>query len=219
MSATEPSEIANERGITELLHFTTSNGFVGIIATGGLLSHSELPQESRLAHILQVNCKDRSRDADWHGYVNLSISRINGTFFSISSNRWHAAKDVYWCILSFSPRIMDHPGVLFSTTNNAYELTARAPGGDGLEALFAPKIRQFPTKWVYRSRETPVHHTTCHQAEVLYPKEVRLDYLQRVYFPTEDIADEAAAQLGFCAPSLKDRVELVVNPEKFEGHV
>jgi hypothetical protein len=217
MTFSFPSEVARDRGITELLHFTTSNGFVGILATGGLLCHSALPSDRRLAHILQINSQDRSRDADWHDYVNLSISRINGTFFSISSNRWHATKDIYWCILSFDPCIMDHPGVLFSTTNNAYNLTLRAPGVDGLEALFSPKVRQFPTKWVHRSRETPLHYTTCHQAEVLYPKVVGLEYLRRVYFPTDDIADEAATQVAFCVPALRERIEFVVQPERFEG--
>jgi hypothetical protein len=188
-----------------------------MMATGGLLCHSALPQEKRLAHILQINSKDRSRDAAWHDYVNLSVSRINGTFFSISSGRWHATKDVYWCILSFDASIVTHPGVLFATTNNAYALTERAPDLDGFEGLFAPKIRQFPAKWVHRSRETPSHHTTCHQAEVLYPNVVDLAHLRRVYFPTDDIADEAAAQLALCAPELAARLALLVRPELFGG--
>ena len=211
------TDALQRRGITEILHFTTSNGFIGTMATGGLLCHSTLPQEKRLAHILQINSRDRSRDAQWHDYVNLSVSRINGTFFSISSGRWHATKDVYWCILSFDASIVTHPGVLFVTTNNAYALAERAPDLDGFEALFAPKIRQFPDKWIHRSRETPLHHTTCHQAEVLYPKVVDLAHLRRVYFPTDDIADEAAAQLALCAPDLSARLELLVKPELFGG--
>ncbi|CAG9203937.1 DUF4433 domain-containing protein [Burkholderia glumae] len=209
-----------ERRITEILHFTTSNGFIGTMTTGSLLSHARLPSESRLAHILQINCKDRSRDADWHGYVNLSISRINGSFFSIARDRWHAAKDIYWCILSFDPSIAEHPGVVFSTTNNAYPYTLRAPDLDGFEALFAPKIRQFADKWVVRSREMLANQTTCHQAELLYPDAVPLQYLRKVYFPSGDIADEAVAQLGVCAPHLVGRFVLEVNPALFgERHI
>lgn len=209
-----------ERGVTEVLHFTTSNGFIGSVTTGSVLSHARLPSERRLAHILQMNCKDRSRDVDWHDYVNLSISRINGTFFSIARDRWHAAKDIYWCILSFDPCIAEHPGVLFSTTNNAYPYTVRAPDLDGFEALFGPKVRQFAAKWVFRSRETPANQTTCLQAELLYPQAVSLEHLRKVYFPSGEIADEAAAQLGVCAPNLLGRVQLEVNPVLFgERHV
>ncbi|WP_157658292.1 DarT ssDNA thymidine ADP-ribosyltransferase family protein [Burkholderia ubonensis] len=220
MSRPSISDAIKERGITEILHFTTSNGFIGSMTTGSVLSHARLPTESRLAHILQMNCKDRSRDVDWHDYVNLSISRINGTFFSIARDRWHAAKDIYWCILSFDPSIADHPGALFSTTNNAYPYTVRAPGIDGFESLFGPKVRQFAGKWVFRSREMPANHTTCHQAELLYPAAVSLEYLRKVYFPSGEFADEAVAQLGVCAPSLLGRFQLEVNPVLFgERHV
>jgi hypothetical protein len=204
-----------QRNVTEILHFTTSNGFIGTMTTGSLLSHARLPSENKLAHILQINCNDRSRDADWHGYVNLSVSRINGSFFSIARDRWHAAKDIYWCILSFDASIAEHPGVVFSTTNNAYPYTVRAPGIDGLESLFAPKVRQFAGKWVFRSKEMPSNQTTCHQAELLYPEAVSLDYLRKVYFPSGDIADEASAQLGVCAPHLIGKFELEVNSMLF----
>jgi len=215
MTERSMADALRERGITEVLHFTTSNGFIGSVTMGGVLSHAKLPSESKLAHILQMNCKDRSRDVDWHRYVNLSISRINGSFFSIARDRWHAAKDIYWCILSFDASIAEHPGVIFSTTNNAYTHTSRAPDVDGFDSLFAPKIRQFSDKWVVRSRETPSSHTTCHQAELLYPEAVSLDHLRKVYFPSGEIADEAAAQLGVCAPNLVGKFSLEVNPTLF----
>lgn len=205
---------AATRNISEILHFTTSNGLLGILNTGKLLSHSALPMERQLSHILQINCPDRSRDSDWHGYANLSISRINGSFFSIS-NRWHAKDDVFWCILSFSPEIMTHPGVVFSTTNNAYELTQRDVGVAGFDALFAEKIRLFPTKWATRARSTSDAHTTCNQAEVLYPHAVPLEYLRKIYLNSHDHLHEVDAQMGVCAPHLIGKFELVVAPELF----
>lgn len=208
-------QVIEDRGLTEVLHFSTSNGLIGILSSGYLLAHSELPKEKSLAHITQVNCPDRSRDADFHQYVNLSISRVNASFFSIARNKWHATKDIYWCILSFDPSIMTHDGVLFSTTNNAYSNTLRAPGATGLESLFAPTIRQFPTKWVHRSKSTPVHHTTCAQAEVLYPKAVSIEYLRKVYVPSDEVLAEAEAQLAFCVPHLVERIEFSVAAEQF----
>ena len=208
-------KVIQERGITEVLHFTTSNGLIGTLSNGLLLAHSELPKEKSLAYIAQVNCPDRSRDADFHQYVNLSISRINASFFSVARNKWHATKDLYWCILSFDPIIMTHEGVLFSTTNNAYANTLRALGADGLQTLFAPAIRQFPNKWVQRSKSTSAHHTTCAQAEVLYPRGVPIQYLRKVYLPNDDVLAEAEAQLGFCVPQLAQSIQLSVATEQF----
>jgi hypothetical protein len=203
------------RGIQEVQHFTTSNGLVGILSTGRLLAHSLLPADKQLSHILQINCRDRSRDKDWHDYINLSISRVNGTFFSISQ-RWHATEDIFWCILGFSADIMTHGDVLFVTTNNAYEMAQRAPNVEGLKALFAPSIRQFPTKWATRSKAHPPNYTTCFQAEVLYPKELPLQYLRRIYVRTEAEYDEASAQVGLLNPQLPADFQIVVAPELFD---
>lgn len=215
MSKENIAENFKKRGIAEVLHFTTSNGLLGILNTGKLLSHSELPKEEQLSHIMQINCPDRSRDKDWHGYVNLSISRINGSFFAISQNKWHAKDDIFWCILCFSPEIMSHEGVLFSTTNNAYDMTKRAPELGGFEALFAPQIRLFPTKWANRSKATLDSHTTCNQAEVLYPIAVPLDYLTKIYLSSHDHLHEVEAQMGLCVPELFGKFQLIVAPELF----
>lgn len=210
------SEAAAERGIKRVLHFTTSNGLVGILDSQQLLSHAQLPKEKRLEHIIQINCPDRSRDIGWHNFVNLSISRVNGSFFSIARNRWHASKDIYWCVLGFDSDIVTHPGVYFTTTNNAYTNTViRGYGVDGLEALFAPKVRVYTDKWAIRTTQTPPHFTTCPQAEVLYPESVDLKYLRDIYVPSNEILDEVTAQIFVVAPDLRDKVNLIVAPEHF----
>jgi len=203
------------RGIEEVLHFTTSNGLVGVMSSGSLFSHARLPAERQLSHILQINCPDRSRDQAWHNYVNLSVSRVNASFFSIAQHRWHATKDLYWCVLGFDPEILTHDGVLFSTTNNAYAATNRAGGEAGFEALFAPAIRQFPNKVIYRQAGLSGNLPTCTQAEALYPESVPVRYLRRVYVPTGEIADEAEAQIAVCAPALSEQFQLVVDPSHF----
>lgn len=205
-----------ERNISEILHFTTNNGLLGILATGSLLAHSELPSEKRLSHILQINCPDRSRDREWHSYVNLSIERINGSFFRIAKNKWHAHRDIFWCILSFSPEIMAHAGVMFSTTNNAYDFTERAPGEQGLEALFAPSVRLFQNKWATRSKASQSNLTTCNQAEVLYPRALPIQYLRRVYLSSDANLHEVQAQLGIFYPDIGENLELIVAPHLFE---
>lgn len=203
------------RAVTEVLHFTTSNGLVGIMSTGSLFSHAKLPSERQLSHILQVNCPDRSRDREWHDYVNLSISRVNSSFFKIAQHKWHATKDLYWCVLSFDAEILSHEGVLFTTTNNAYDATRRMPGVAGFEAMFAPAIQQFPNKVIRRERSLSSNLTTCSQAEALYPGSVSIRYLRRVYVPSEEIYYEAEAQISVCAPALSESFELVVDPDQF----
>lgn len=207
-------EQIHQRGIEEVLHFTTSNGMLGILSTAKLLAHSLLPEEKLLSHIMQMNCKDRSRDTEWHSYINLSISRLNGSFFDISQG-WHRSEDIFWCVLSFSPEIMSHEGVLFSTTNNAYPKTERAPDGAGLDALFAPSIRQFPTKWVTRNKALAESHTTCHQAEVLYPKELSLDSLRKIYVQTVEHQDEVSALIALLRPELQLGIQVIVAPQLF----
>jgi hypothetical protein len=110
---------------------------------------------------------------------------------------------------------MTHAGVLFVTTNNAYDAAHRLPGVDGFNALFAQQIRQFPTKWVQRSKAASTNHTTCHQAEVLYPDAVPVKYLKKIYVPTADISCEVEAQVSFFETSLHPDFQLVVAPEHF----
>lgn len=203
-----------QRGIEEILHFTTSNGMLGILSMGKLLAHSLLPKEQLLSHILQINCRDRSRDTEWHSYINLSISRVNGSFFDISQG-WHRTEDIFWCILSFAPEIMTHKGVLFSTTNNAYPKTERAPDGAGLEALFVQSIRQFPTKWVSRNKTLLDSNTTCHQAEVLYPQELSLTHLRKIYVKTVEDQDEVSALFALLRSEFELGVQVIVAPHLF----
>lgn len=210
--------IVRERGITEVLHFTTNKGCLGVMATRALKARERLREEEVLEFILQVNAEDRSRDAEWHGYVNLSLSRINTHFFKTSGFK-HREKDIWWCILSFSPAILGHAGVYFTTTNNMYSGVKRAVGADGLTALFGPKIHRY-----YLSKESrnvvvtrdvslPRHLTTCEQAEALYPGEVSTEFLQAIYVSHEDHADEVAGQIGVVNHR---SVDIIVAPDKFK---
>ncbi len=203
-----------QRGIQEVVHFTTNNGLVGILHTGRLSANANLRAEQRLAHIMKINSADRSRDSMWLGYVNLSISRINDYFFRYSKNRVNH-EHAYWCILSFDPIILAHPGVYFATTNNAYELTKRETGLTGLEALFSGHIRRKPAWDAYRPPTEQTFHPTCRQAEALYPAHVSLTHLQRIYVPDGNVYDEVFAQVSMLAPQLRDRIQIIIDQNKF----
>ena len=210
------AEITKIREIQEVLHFTTNKGITGILSTNSVKSRKLLPKEHYLEFIIQMNCPNRYRDADWHNYVNLSITQVNKSFFGISKDKWHAGMDGWWCILSFSPDILTHDGVVFCTTNNAYTtVVKRAEGPKGLEMLFAKKVIAYDSGTpAVRASTTPENLPTCNQAEVLYPDQLSLDYLDTIYCAN---AEDAAKIDSICRVCYikTPRFKVIVNPDLF----
>lgn len=210
---------ARERGIEEIVHFSTNLGLTGCLHSNQVLPRSRLKREEQLEHILTLNAPFRAEDEDWFDntrnwidYVNLSVSEITTNLFT-ASLRWHAGKDIYWIIMSFDTKLLDDPGVCFSTTNNIYPLTKRASGLAGFEAMFAPVIERRGTWKAYRGGR-PAHVTTCEQAEVLYPNAVPMSHLRRIYVRIGDESDRVHA-----LPAQFDRydVQVIENLSKFSG--
>lgn len=204
------AKIIASRGITEVVHFTTHTGLLGTLHAKAVKSRQRLPSEMDLELIYKPNAVYR-KDAEWLDYVNLSISRINADFF-LSSCRWHRVEDLWWCILAFDPVILTHPGVVFATTNNMYTGVCRAPGPAGLERLFSPYTTRWNGNVVSRPPGLPMALTTCIQAEVLYPSELSIQHLRRVYVITENDQDEVHAQLHMIGI---EGVDVTVAPSKF----
>jgi len=197
-------DIVKARGITEVLHFTTHRGVTGIVATGAVLPRTRLTQEQYLEHIYLGNCPDRSRDREWWGYVNLSLTDINRYLMGISRNRWHPSDVGWWCVLSFAPRVLEHDGVYFSTTNNAYPHVKRGTGAEGLDAMFAPVVKEFDTKSLSRGHGALPSMPTSPQAEVLYPGDLILDHLSCVYVPNDETADKVKSICAACNRKIVD---------------
>ncbi|MCG2775871.1 MAG: DUF4433 domain-containing protein [Desulfobacterales bacterium] len=206
------NEIFRQRQITEILHFTTNEGLLGILYSRSIKSRQRLPKEKTLEYIYKPNAVFR-KDKEWLDYVNLSISRINYQFFDVSANRWHRHRNIWWCVLSFDPVILSHPGVYFATTNNMYTGVRRNIGANGMEALFDSPIVQWPGQTVRRDSNMPANFPTCSQAEVLYPEELPTEFLQRVYVSTGEDHDDICGQ---CAGVLHPDIEVKVLPEIFE---
>ena len=204
------NETIVDRNITEVVHFTTHTGLLGSLHARAVKSRQRLPAEVDLELIYKPNAQWR-KDTEWLDYVNLSISRINADFF-LSSCRWHRAEDLWWCVLAFDPAILTHPGVVFTTTNNMYSGVCRAPGADGFDQLFSPYTTRWSGNVVTRSPDLPDAFTTCIQAEALYPKELSIQYLRRVYVVREDDQDEVCAQLHMIGI---EGVDVTVAPSKF----
>ena len=214
-----------ERGITEVLHFTTNRGLIGSLASQSLLSRPLLGEDAYLRHVLQLNSAVRPEESalfdkteDWLRYVNLSISEINRRFLDVSRH-WHTNDDVWWCILSFDPAIMTHDGVWFATTNNGYDQCQRGQTEDGFEALFSLSIRRKKhgyngNPWtVQRFGRAPLL-PTCEQAEVLYPESLSLKNLTTVYVEQVEHHDIVA---GWLQDFDYSSVNVSVQPQKFMG--
>ncbi len=204
-------EVVLKRGIQEVLHFTTNLGLVGVLDSGSLKSRQRLENDQRLEHIFSPNAAFR-KDSDWLDYVNLSISKVNSRFFDICKNRWHRERNIWWCVLSFQPIILSHSRVYFTTTNNSYDCVRQAQGPEALEAMFAEKVEWWEGKYLRRSAKTSAAFPTNEQAEVLYPREVSSDFLQRIYVSCEEDLDEVYGQLGALGHR---QIPITVNPAMF----
>ena len=88
---------ARERGIAQVVHFTTVSGLTGVLASKAVKSRSRLPTDKYLEHVYQPNSAIR-KDRAWLDYVNLSITRINDWMFD-SSASWHVLEDNPWVFL------------------------------------------------------------------------------------------------------------------------
>jgi hypothetical protein len=210
-------ESIEAREIAELLHFTTNEGLVGMLATGCILSRERLGQEKYLEHIFKPNARFR-KDHDWLDYVNLSISRINDEFFD-HSFRWHESREIWWCVVSLDPGLLDDQGVVFTTTNNIYTGVQRASGPKGLEALFGDRVERWAQEEIERPDDLPRNCPTCCQAEVLYPKMVPVTAFRKVYVSTPEQADVVGGQLSTLGPRAglnPEDIPIVVRPEIFE---
>jgi ssDNA thymidine ADP-ribosyltransferase, DarT len=209
----------SRRKITEIVHFTTNKGLVGILAEKTVYSRRRLKGYQYLQYILHPNAKMRPEEsdffnkaADWLDFVNLSISEINRSFFNFSQ-RWPHNQEILWVILSFDPQILTHEGVYFTTTNNTYEHCQREVGVTGLRGLFANPIRRKGTWRAYRGNRVD-RLPTCEQAEVLYPVALPLSFLRRIYVNRAEDADRVR---GWLREFEIEGVEVRVEPQKFEG--
>jgi hypothetical protein len=204
---------AQDRGITEVLHFTSGSGLLGAAATGAVLSRDRLREEEYVAYIALENCPDRSRDAAWTGHVSLSITQINRALLDISRRRWHPDEDV-WCVLAFDVAILGHPGVWFADSNNAYPITKRDIGVTGLAAMFADAVKWgYYNKIDYRTDRTPRSMPTQDRAEVLYRDRVSLRWLRNIYVSDHETADHVEGL--FAVLDTLPRVPVVCKPEVF----
>lgn len=186
--------LAHARGIAEVVHFTTNHGVVGALSRRAVLSRKRLPAEAYLEHVYRPNVHSR-KDPAWLDYISLSITRINDWMFE-NSQRWHVEDGVSWVVISFTPDILTHPGVVFTTTNNIYPARLQAEGASGFEQMFASQVASRYGGIKIRQPDHPANCPTDRQAEVLYPGELSLQHMQRIDVQTGECQDDVEGMLA-----------------------
>ncbi len=209
------SQQFGSRGVTEILHFTTDSGAIGVLKTRALIPRAQLPKEEQLEYILKPNC-DVRKDAPWTNHNSLSVSKINTQFFRFSQREHGVSKDLWWCILAFHPDILAHPDVVFSTGNNTWPRSLKGKGVDGFAQMFADPVPGRYDTWVRRQMGMPDSLPTSIEAEVLYPGRLAIDHLTRTYFLTQDNADHFLAVARTLHLDFADDI-VCVDPQKFRG--
>jgi hypothetical protein len=203
------TEAAQARGITSIVHFTRTTGFKGIVHSHAVRARRDLPENQQIKYVYEENAADRSRDFVWHGYINLSVTAISRRMFAFSKQKH---PDDEWVILHFGPEILSDPGVVFCTTNNVYEdVIHRARGIGGFEQMFAQRVPWGHYGSAHGRGARSDNETTCPQAEVLYPFELRLDHLHAVTVGDDDTYETVEAILSHVTYN----PEIVLHPEAF----
>ncbi|NQZ52428.1 MAG: DUF4433 domain-containing protein [Moritella sp.] len=181
-------EIVSSRQISQVVHFTTNLGLVGILSLQSLKARGLLKDEEILKYILKYNSTYRS-DPAWTNHVNLSLSNINVEFFNYCKG-WHS--DIYWCVLCFTTDILQHKKVVFTTTNNIYPSNKRATGPEGLLAMFADQVTGKRGAITIRDDDKIDNETTDIQAEVLYPRAIDIKYLTKIIVSSDEDSDNVS---------------------------
>lgn len=201
-------EAAREREVVELVHYTTSPGIMGTLRTGRLLSRKRLEGNEDIAFVREAIWPTRLYK--WDDHISLSISRINKELHDRSRRRY---PEHWWGILSFSTSLLNDEDVWFATCNNLWPSCKRAQHAAGFEALFADTVEGKFQVDSERDTVMPASWATDRSAEVLYPGEITLDHLQRIY--VTDLAHRALI-MAWCETFSIATPEVVVDASRFE---
>ena len=191
------------RGITRLIHFTTTINLLGIYESGFLYSRKELEDlDINMTDILDyIQFNDQIRYDD-KTYINLSIERPNSYLFKRFIDNTRDKPYISWCVLSIDPKYIYEQGTLFSITNASNSYNKKNVGITGdfhkFQMMFddsLPIVSSRRTILVYRTG-LPDAYTTHEQAEVLVKIPIPVADIISVSFPTQEKLAEAKASLS-----------------------
>lgn len=203
-------DFIRERGISRLVHFTPLINLIGIYEIGALWARSQIDgfakEHDNFFLLDYIRWNDKFRLDGRMDCINLSIQRINHVLFRSFRNKFNQC-DV-WCILEFSPELMERDGVVF-TVGNAASSDVRAHGtGIGVEALKAMfmdqvEVGNFYGRKIFTRANVPNNCPTNRQAEVMIPEEISCKKIKGIVFQYEEHAKRARRALRVDNPNVE----------------
>jgi hypothetical protein len=184
-------EIA-ERGITRLVHFTSTENLLSIFHEKKILSRSRLESENvSYQDTLDLMDFNDGLRYDDKSYINLSIEHPNVKLFNAFKRNAKENIYIYWCVITLDTSLIYQENTLFSVTNAANGANKSYINGslNTFRAMFAPALQittSYNSSILSRQNGLLAKYPTDIQAEVLAKDEIDVSFIKNIYFPSEE---------------------------------
>lgn len=175
------------RGITHLVHFTSTENLVNIFSEGKILSRQRLESKD-------IKYQDTLDALDYHDsirfddkqYINLSVQHPNSFLFEVFKKKSSDTPYINWCVLLIDVSLIYKEDTLFSITNaaNSHNKPFINDTLQCFKKMFSPSVvvlRSYGEKIINRNGLRACYPTDA-QAEVLAKDEIKLKYIKNVCF-------------------------------------
>ena len=175
-------ELARQRGIRRLCHFTYLSSLRQVIADGCIKASAELPLD-------QVN--DRTRADGHREYVCCSVTYPNVFLLDKFAKNLND-----WCILLLRPELLGEAGIRFCAVNAASGWGRHVGEGPiAFDALFLDEVES-GKRLLKRTARQPKSVPTDNQAEVLVPGSVPISFVFEIVLRSDVAYKETHSIIG-----------------------
>lgn len=181
-----------DRAELQELHYITPMANASSILQHGILSHNRaarIPHASVAAQEIQDR-RVRKRVPGGlllHDYVNLYIHARNPMLYK------RLSRHLEICVLTVSPAVLDHPGVVLTDQNAASDYVRFARGADGLRIV--DRELALADDWRDANQIRQWQKASARCAEVLVPHCVPVEHVLGAYVSCQ-VAAQRFASLG-----------------------
>ncbi len=185
------NEIA-AKGISRLVHFTSTENLLSIFHEKKLLSRKKL-ESKNVSYKDTIDLMDFNDGVryDDKSYINLSVEYPNTKLFNVFKRNAEENIYIHWCIITLDTSLIYQENTLFSVTNAANGANKPYINGslNTFRAMFAPTLpitTSYDSFVISRPRGLLVKYPTDIQAEVLVKDEIDISFIKNVCFPSEE---------------------------------
>ena len=204
------ADLARDRGVTRLIHFTPGRNLPHIIDDGALRPAAELGGDEH-AHFTVT---DQTRRDGFPDRTCCSIEFPNPYYLRQAQGRPDARPYPDWVALLLTVDLLDRPGSLLSQRNAAAG-TAVPANRSSFQALYAPRVQSH--RVYQRSRMHLPEAPTDMQAEALIPRHIDLSQVAGLLFPSMDMLRDVRAHLNQIGRTPPTHWRWLHSPEAFDA--